>query len=82
MSKVASKNCITLKGSAAIINEYLSESEFQKQYFNTKKLIQFKITALILFYFNEEFTQPNNSHQFSNMELLSLCLKMNESKIS
>lgn len=38
--------------------------------------------ALIPSFFNEESTQQNNSHQFSNMALLFSCLKMNESKTS
>ena len=71
MSKTATKNSITLKGSAAIIKEYLSKNETQFYYeLSFYYLVIFlQTTESIQSYFREAFIQQKTSLVFSNMVL-------------
>lgn len=70
MSKTATKNSITLKGSAAIIKEYLSKNKtsflFQTYFFNFICLF-LQTTESIQSYSKEEFIQQRTLLVFSNM---------------
>lgn len=69
MSKTATKNSITLKGSAAIIKEYLSKNKtsFLMQTFFSFVFHFLQTTESTLSYFKEVFTQQKTLLVFSNM---------------
>lgn len=71
MSKTATKNSITLKGSAAIIKEYLSKLKirvFSTLFSNCLFPANFQILESIRFSFNAVFTRQRLSTQFNNMD--------------